>query len=254
SRLYQVMRMNKSEGRIEVSPLTPGVLASALATEMPEVEHAAHIAYPQSMNTLSTGEEAIKSNGIYAGKDLFELFSFELIKGNKRALSDDSNIVLSKQLALKLFGTVDAIIGKFVTFDNAHQFIISGIVEIDPKSSIQFDFILPFSLFEKHYSLMVPDWGRHSPETYVVLKQGADITRFNEKLGQILKEKANDEQKTIIAGQFSSGYLYDSYENGIQNGGKIDYVKLFSIIGIYILIIACINYVNLSTAVSSMRA
>jgi putative ABC transport system permease protein len=94
---------------------------------------------------------------------------------------------------------------------------------------------------------MKPEWGRHSPDTYVVLRQGADLFQFNKKIASLLKEKANDEQNTLFARQFSEGYLYGSYEDGVQSGGRIEYVKLFSIIGIFILLIACINYMNLAT-------
>ena len=253
SQIYQVMRKNHSEGRIEVSRLTPGVLADALVKEMPEVEYAVPIAYPQTTNTLSVKGKAIKSKGIYAGKDLFEIFSFDL-KGKKNGLSDENNIVLSKQLALKLFGTIDNIIGKFVTFDKDQQFTIAGVADPSPKSTIKFDFILSLGVFEKHNPMIKFGWGNHSPDTYVVLREGADIYRFNNKLDSLLKEKANDEQNTLFARQFSKGYLYGNYENGIQRGGRIEYVKMFSIVGIFILLIACINYMNLSTALSSVRA
>ncbi|MES2730550.1 MAG: ABC transporter permease [Bacteroidota bacterium] len=254
SQLYQVMRKNNSEGHIEVSRLTPGVLANALVKEMPEVKYAVHIAYPQTMNTLAVKGEAIKAKGIYAGKDLFEIFSFDLIKGGKSVLSDENTIVLSKELALKLFGTMDNIIGQLVTFDKDQQFTISGVVDTSPKSTIQFDFVLSLPVFEKHNPMIKFGWGNHSPDTYVVLKEGANFSQFNHKIGTLLKEKANDEQNALFARQFSTGYLYGNYENGIQSGGKIDYVKLFSIIGIFILLIACINYMNLSTALSSVRA
>lgn len=253
SQIYQVMRQNHSEGHIEVSRLTPGVLADALVKEMPEVEYAVQIAYPQSANTISVKGDALKVKGIYTGKDFFEVFSFDL-RGGKSALSGGNNIVLSKELAFKLFGTVDDIIGKSVTFDKSQRFTIAGIADPTPKSTIKFDFILSFDVFEKHYPMMKPDWGRHSPDTYVVLREGADLRQFNKKIASLLKEKINDEQNTLFARQFSQGYLYGSYEDGIQSGGRIEYVKLFSMIGIFILVIACINYMNLATALSSVMA
>jgi putative ABC transport system permease protein len=253
SQLYQVMRRNHSEGSVEVSRLTPGVLADALVKEMPEVEYAVNVAYPPSMNTLSVGEEAIKYKGIYASRDLFKIFSFNLIKGVKSVLSDKSNIVISEDLAFRLYGTSNDIIGKQVTFNNTQQFTVSGIFDPNPKSTIQFDFVLQLPVFEEHYPIKF-GWGNHSPDTYAVLREGIDIAQFNKKIESLLKEKTNDEQNTLFARQFSKGYLYGNYENGIQKGGRIEYVELFSIIGIFILIIACINYMNLTTAMASVRA
>lgn len=254
-RLYQVMANQQSAEGIKTIHQTPALLADALAREMPEVEFAAPAQGSFSgKQTLSVGDKHIKAEGLYAGKDYFNIFSWRLTEGNSsQVLADKSSIVISKGLAEKLFGAGQYVVGKTVEWQHDKQFTVSGVFEnIPSNSSIRFDFVLPFQIFLDANDYQ-REWSSNDPSTYVVLREGASVDGFNNKIAGYIKSKLTESKTTLFARPFSSGYLYGKYENGVQAGGRIEYVKLFSIIAIFILVIACINFMNLSTAKASKR-
>lgn len=207
--------------------------------------------------TFSSKQEDIKAVGHFADEDFFNVFSYPLLQGNRdRVLADKKSIVLSRELALKLFHTTENVIGKTVEWEHAQPYVVSGIFESDqPHSSDRFDFVLPMETFlDTHPWEKV--WGRsEEPNTYVVLKQGANVGAFNRKIEGLIKRKSQDADinLTLSTRLYSSGYLYGRYENGVQAGGRIEYVRLFSLIALFILVIACVNFMNLSTAKASER-
>lgn len=258
SRLYQVMENRQQSGGILTSPTTSALLAESLAEDMPEVEYAAAVAQaPWSENiTLSVNENNTRATGKYVGKDYFNIFSYPLIEGDKKqVLADKNSIVISEGLAQKLFGTTSNLAGKPITWQHDQQYLISGVFKNLPSgSSDQFDFVMSFELYKDRRGKGI-HWGNTAPFTFVVLKAGTDIPQFNKKIVNYLKTKTNGDIKyrTLFARQYSSGYLHGKYENGVQAGGRITYVQLFSIIAIFILVIACINFMNLSTAKAAGR-
>ena len=256
SRLFQVMANAKNADGIGTIPQTPALLAETLAKDIPEVEYAAAVVPTIGLDktTLSVKENAIRAVGQFAGKDYLNIFSWHLIEGDKnQALAKKNSMVISKELALKLFNSTENITGRTVEWQHEKQFIVSGVFEGTPSnSSIQFDYLLPFDEFldARPYE---KDWGNSDPYTYVVLKKGAHIDQFNHKIADLVKSRVKGSNTTLFARPFSSGYLYGNYENGAAAGGRIQYVRLFSIIALFILIIACINFMNLSTAKASHR-
>lgn len=254
SQLYQVMLRNETASGTEVGTEMPPVLAETLLEELPEVEHAVAEAVIPSANVLSVKDKDLKASGIYADKDYFNVFSYHLIQGDKRqVLSEPNNIVISEELAVSLFHTTENIVGRSLVFEHKEQFLISGIFSTPSNSSKQFDFILPHSVIFKHFSNLRNDWSNSMWNTYILLKEGASIAEFNNKIADVIKTKSKEDNKTLFATPYSAAYLYGKYENGVQAGGRIEYVQLFAIIAVFILVIACINYVNLSTAKASGR-
>lgn len=255
--LYKVIEHVKFDGSgVTTWKETSGPMAKALREEMPEVEFAAAV-IPGSWfgkTSLSVGEHDIKANAYYVEKDFFNIFSYELISGNKdQVLSDINSIVLSEKLALTLFNTTENVIGKTVEFEQERQFQVSGIFEnIPSNSTAQFDFVLSFELL-KDKPLGVDSWGNLGPQVYAVLKKGTLIDDLNEKVGMIVKNMYKESTRTPSLIPYSQDYLCGTYENGIQIGGRIEYVRLFSIVALFILSIACINFMNLSTARASRR-
>ncbi|MBA4055239.1 MAG: transporter permease, partial [Marivirga sp.] len=256
SRLYQIMLWYKSNDSDVTTAIIPGVVAEELSKNIPEIEKAVAVLNSIRSSTLSNDNKALKANGIYASADFFEIFSFDLIDGHRESvLSNESNIVISEELALKLFGTTQNIIGKYVEFDKKEEFVISGVVNNVPSnSSIQFDFALSLPVFVRHTGIEI-SWGESMANTYVLLSEHSDLTHLNSQMLKWLEKQGEDITKAkLFARSFSDGYLYGNYEaNAIQSGGRIDYVKLFSIVGIIILLIACINFISLSTAMASRR-
>jgi ABC-type antimicrobial peptide transport system permease subunit len=258
SRLYQVMEHRPNEGGIATTQETPALLAEALAQNMPEVEYAAAVTPPSWFMKvpLTVNDKMVKAAGLFAGKDYFNIFSWGLMAGNKnQVLADKNNVVISAQLAKALFHTTNNIIGKTITWQidsvKKHS-IITGIFKGTPaNSSVQFDFVISFAAFKEMMGITGSLDSRNSLGpffTYLVLKQGAGVKQFNTKLAGFMKSHSNGATRNMFLKPYGENYLYGSYENGVQSGGRITYVKLFSLIAVFIILIACINFMNLSTA------
>src|SRR5215470_571560 len=168
-------------------------------------------------------------------------------------LGDNSSIVISDDLAKKLFGTTENIIGKPIDFQHDTTFFVSGIFEKIPShSSQQFDFVLSFEYYHSVQS-WVKTWDNTGPHNFVLLKKGTDVNAFNKKIAGVIAANYDDTTRSLFAAKFSDNYLLNSFSHGSQTGSKIEYVQLFSLIAIFILVIACINFMNLSTAKASRR-
>lgn len=255
ARLFQVMERQQRANDIEVTEATPGLLSEALAEEMPEVEYATASSGTNEF-TLSVEERMMKATGQYVGKDFFNVFSYDLHQGDaNQVLSDKNAVVISEELAMRLFNTTENVLGKAISFPNHEKlFFVSGVFENVPaNSSAHFDFVLSFEEY-KEVSSWILDWKNNGAYTYLVLKPEVDIHQFNQKIADFVKRKEGEQHITLFAKPYSENYLYGKYENGLQAGGRIEYVRLFSIIAIFILAIACINYMNLSTAKAARRA
>ena len=255
--LFQVMMNHHNTDGITTAAATPALLARALKDEMPEVEYAvattSGIEMPLSL--LTVGGKNIKAAGQFVAEDYFKMFSYKLIEGDReQALADKSSIVISEGLALKLFNTTENLIGKPLLFQQEQQYFISGIFkDTPPNSSDQFDFLLSFEHFKEMMGQGAEDWGSTFSRTFILLREEADLQAFNEKIAGFIKSKHEKSTATLFIRPFADRYLYNEYENGVQEGGRIAYVKLFSVIAVFILLIACINFMNLSTAKAFRR-
>jgi putative ABC transport system permease protein len=256
SQLYQLMENRYYDGSLHLSDESSGILGETIARDIPEVEFAAALAPPDWYQpfTLSVGDKNLKAIGQYAGKDYFNIFSFKLLQGKKdQVLADKSSIVISEKLARRLFNTTENIVGKTIRFQHQKDFSVSGVFEEIPNhSSQQFDFVLSFE-YLKDIQDWVKTWNNEGPHNFVLLKKGSDINAFNKKISGIITKYGGDTTRSAYAVRFSSGYLDNSFVHGSRVGGRKEYVSLFSVIAIFILAIACINFMNLSTAKASRR-
>ena len=258
--IFQVMQNAQTAKGIETTEQTPGLLASALTKEMPEVEYASAVipvSWFDKKGILSDGDKHISAEAQFAGKDYFNIFSYPLIHGDKEmVLAAKNAIVISKGMALKLFNSTNNIIGKTVAWnqkDYSGNYTVSGIFEDPPaNASVQFDVLFNYELFLEQ-NPKLENWGNNDPSTYILLKKGTNIDFFNHKVAGFIKSKKEGSKATLFAQKYSDKYLHNHYENGITAGGRIEYVKLFSIIAIFILIIACINFMNLATTKAASR-
>jgi putative ABC transport system permease protein len=260
NQLYQVMQNYELANGIVTWEYTPVLLANELVQEMPEVEAAVSLnsRYVTPHGMLSYEDKHFKTSGKYASKDLFRVFSYQLLQGDhERIFTDNNSILISQNFAKKLFHPTEDIIGKTLIGNQdlyGETFTISGVFENPPSNATdQFDFILNFDLLRAKQS-WVDRWQSDAAETYLILKKGTNIAQLNEKIAGYLRPKTpTREPSTLFLQQFSKRYLYGNNENGVQAGGRISYVKIFSAIAIFILMIACINFMNLSTAKASTR-
>lgn len=260
SQLYQVMTNFHGPDAIETWEITPVLLGETFMEMFPEVESATLTSdryLPKGK--ISLADQSLEANRIFADEHFFEVFSYVLLEGDQRqVLADKNNIVISRALANKLFESTENIVGKSVEWSNAfvkQNFQIAGIFEDPgPNSTLQFD-----AVFHYDVVLAVSDrwqlaWSTNAVKTHLVLHEGTDIDEFNDKIEFFMWAK-NPKRKTnrLFVQKYSEKYLNGRYESGIPTGGRITYVKLFSLIAFFILLIACINFMNLSTAQASRK-
>ena len=261
SQLYQVLNNYHGTEGIQTWENSPMPLANALMEDFPEVEMAAFTSHAFGDGKLVSGEKSQEADRMLASERFFEVFSHDLIQGDpQHVLADKNNIVISQELAIKLFRTTSNVIGKTVEWKHPHRewinrtYTVSGIFSSPPKNSTQqFDALVHYELLGEldRYS---KEWTSTSGQTFAVLKKGTDVDQFNEKIKNYRQEKdPRTKGNTLYAQQFSAKYLHGRYENGMPVGGRIEYIRYFSLLAIIILLIACINFMNLSTAQASRK-
>lgn len=260
SQLYQVLAHHKNENGIKTIIGTAGPLAASLAAEMPEIEHSVTVipaSWFSNKGVISSGETHLKAAGQFVGHDYFNVFTCPFIQGFQKSLFADNNtIAISEEMAIRLFGSTQNVLGKTVKWNHGEfsgLYWIGGIFKDNPvNASSQFDILFNLDLYVAKRPAM-KEWGNSDPSTFLILKKNIDLTRFNSKIKHYLLSKDKNNLIQLFTARYSDQYLYGQYENGIQTGGRITYVKLFSAIALFILIIACINFMNLSTAKASGR-
>jgi putative ABC transport system permease protein len=259
ARLFQVMVNIERPAGIETTPHTPGLTARTLAVEIPEIEETVGVIEVPSQvkGLLSFDTRSVRARQCFTSDEYFDILSVPLLHVVRNGLlTEKNNIVLSDVVAANLFGAADAALGKDVDW-NGGQFTgtyrVTGIFEHLPENStVQFDAMFSFDLYmEKNPDWL--SWSNRSPLVYVLLKEGVSAEHINQKLSGFLMSKDAASASTLFLRKYSDQYLYNTYENGVQAGGRIAYVKLFSIVALFILAIACINFMNLSTARASRR-
>jgi ABC-type antimicrobial peptide transport system permease subunit len=255
--LYSVFERQYYDGKIEAFHSTPGLLAREMKKVLPEVQYAANMAW-QDKNTFAIGDKHIKQTGIPVGEDFFKMFSFPLLQGKpETALNSPVSIAISHKMANSLFGSPAQAIGKTLRYQDQRDLKVTAVYEdLANASSIKADYFLNWDLFLERNS-WAAEWGNNGPATFIVLKQGTDPVKFESKIKKFLDNYNKDQSARfrIELGiqRFSEMYLHNNFKNGKLSGGRIDYVRLFSIVAIFILLIACINFMNLTTARSIKR-
>ena len=261
ARLYQVMRISKSANGINAGVYTPGILAPALKKEIPEVEKAAMVFPPSWFNSKATvtfGDKHLKAEGQYVGADYFDIFTCPILAGSREQLFADKHAVaISDKMAEKLFGQTNDVLGKTIQWEQnefSGEYVIRAVFRHNPANATeQFDFTFNYDIaLERRDGLQ--KWPNSDPHTFVLVREGTDLRKLNARIHDFLQGRDKYEMPSLSLVKFSDRYLHDHYENGVQTGGRIVYVRLFSIVAIFILVIACINFMNLSTAKAAHRA
>ena len=208
------------------------------------------------------GDKKLYNNGGQVQKDFLRIFQFPLIKGNAGSVLDDPySIVLTESTAKALFGNQDPI-GKTVRFDNKNDLRVTGVLkDLPANSSFQFHYLVPFSFFEQTTSWVkrmrsMPFGSGNAFQIFVKLKPGVSYAQIAPKIKNIEKgtDDLNAKTTEVIMQPIAHWHLYTNYMNGKEAGGFVEYVRLFGIIGLFVLAIACINFINLTTARSEKRA
>jgi putative ABC transport system permease protein len=259
--LYQVYERNYYDGKVDASYPTQGLLAEELKKVIPEVQYAAGFEYasaPGTQNNFEANDKVSKMGGMFGGADFFTMFSYPLLQGKAElALNAPAGIAISGRMAEYFFGTPQKAIGKTIRFENKEDLQVTAVFENLPaNSSQQFDFVRSWTDFVKQND-WVNNWGNASPASFVQLRSNADPVKVEAKIKDFIYryQKKDKSFVTELAIQpYTEKYLHSNFRNGYIDGGRIEYVRLFSIVAIFILLIACINFMNLATARSAKRA
>lgn len=250
-RLYLMHNRDMFSGALWAWGTTPKIMCPTLKKDYPDVEDAVRFNNITFLTTV--GETHINSRGAFTDSGFISMFDFPLVAGNAvEALKAPTNIVLTEKFAKALFGKEDPM-GKTVRIDSNALFTVTGVLkDLPPNTSFEFDYLLPWAFSTK---LGWDDqwWGNNSVNTYVLLKPGATLDAFNRKVKGVTTSHSKETAK-VFAYPVSRLHLYGKSENGQLVGGRIAMVRLFAIIAAFILLIACINFMNLSTARSEKRA
>lgn len=254
-RIYEAWNRFAFSGELNCWPTTPKVLAATLEKDFPEIERTARADWNRN-RLFSWGDKKIYGNGMYTDAGFLEIFTFPLLKGHpKTALNDLNSIVLTASLAEKLFGNEEPM-GKTIKLDNKYLVNVSGVLKNLPKNSrFKFEYLLNWKHMEANEGGVDDNWGNNSTHTYLLLKAGANVEKLQAKLKTLKPKYDPTEPKwEMFAYPLSRWQLYSSFSNGVESGGLITFIWLFGIIAGFVLLIACINFMNLSTARSEKRA
>ena len=255
-RLYYVRENQKYDTYTATFSSTPGLLAPAMEAELPGIANTCRTSEGQMTFLFSIGDKAVYASGKYAEPSLFSMFTLPFAQGNaKTAFAQLYSLVITEKTAKKFFGDDKNVIGKTVRIDNKQDYVVTGVLkDIPENSSMQFEWVAPFEIWFQQ-SDWLHRWGNNSLATYVELKPGVDPSSVNKLLYNFIQKREPHSIARPFLFSMNDWRLYDQFENGKQTGGgRIEYVRMFSIIAWIILFIACINFMNLATARSEKRA
>jgi ABC-type antimicrobial peptide transport system permease subunit len=259
ARLYRIMTHFQLSDQIETWDYSSGRMGQAMVDEFPEVEDAVRIGHSQFQpsGVITYQNDHFQTKGLFASPNFFQVLSYELLSGQAESvLNSKDQILLSEDNALRIFGSIEKAIGQSIEVESrffSKDFIISGVFAKPPThATLQFEFVVNYDLLIDRDS-WANEWNGGYAENYLLLKEGTDIEAFNAKIENYLDDKVNNEKFTVFAIKYSDLYLYGNYQDGRLLGGRISSVQLYTLVAILILVIACINFMNLSTAQASKK-
>jgi putative ABC transport system permease protein len=253
SNLYQVLETQSYDGKKFTFAAMPGRFGPAVKQELPEIKYATRTDWGTRL-LFTLGDKSIYEVGYYADPDFLRMFSFPLLHGDiNNQLKDPTSIVITDEVAEKFFGNQNPI-GKTLKVNNDKSVTITGVVQAPPtNSNLRFSWLASFKLYEDK-NKRLKRWGNNSIQTYVELKPGTNAKALDKKFYDFIQKKDTSAVARPFLFAIRDWRLRSNFEEGKQVGGRIEYVRLFSIIALLIIVIACINFMNLATARSEQRA
>jgi predicted permease len=251
--LYKIKDSQTYDGTTFTFDATPGPLAPGIKSEIPGIKNTARTTWG-NQSLFSLDDKNIYEQGMYVDSSFLSMFGLKFIQGKAAtAFQQLYSVVISKKMAEKFFGSTN-VVGKSLRVDNKQNYVVSGVIEDLPENvSFKFDWVAPFKIYLDQNDWL-QQWGNNGIVTYVETASNANIASINKKLYNYLDTKGQGFNAKFSIYPMSRWRMYDSWKNGKEVPGRIKFVNLFSLIAWIILIIACINFMNLSTARSEQRA
>ncbi len=255
-RLYMVMENEVLADNIRTHGSTPGPMAPVMKSEIPGIGNACRVTEYDKPYLFTVGDHKVLAAGRYVDPSLFSMFTLPFVEGNaEHPFPQDHSIVITQMTAKKFFGTDRNVTGRTVRMDGKQDYVVSGVIkDIPENSSLQFEWAAPFGLFFTQNDY-IRKWTNNSLSTYVELEPTSSLASVNGQLKDYIQKRDPASNVHLFLFGMKDWHLRAQFDNGKQvAGGQITYVHLFSIIAWIVLVIACINFMNLATARSERRA
>jgi len=261
NRIYRIVAKGKMSGDDYANAKISAAMTPLLLNDYPEIENIVRF-LPDNLNLFRYKDKKhYEPHFMFVDSSVFKVFSYSLIAGDEQtALKAPNSLVLTQEAAYKYFGDENPI-GKVFKFNNEFDLTVTGIIQKPPANShIQFDMLISFETLHEYWPYVLSSRRFASCYTYVILKEGVDYKNFEMKLNGFFDRHIGDLLEPVggklscFAQPLTSIHLHSNLQNEISGNANILYVYSFGVIAILILLIACINYINLSTARSAVRA
>jgi putative ABC transport system permease protein len=254
--IYQIMANRDFNNQVFTDENMVMPLAKTLQEKLPQIKNAVVITH-QQQSILAQDNTKLKKKGYIVSDRFFKMFTWKFLEGNAAtAINDPSSIVITKSTAKAFFGNQDPI-NKVLKIDNDQNAKVTAVVSDPPgNSSLQFDYLVPFDYADENTKRAMTQWQNSSWDVFIQLNPGTDMKTLEKNINDIKYEHDPKDKKisTYFAFPMNKWHLSSDFKDGKNTGGMIEYVRLFSVIALIILLIACVNFMNLSTARSERRA
>jgi putative ABC transport system permease protein len=254
--IYMLRKILKnSDGTTSIDNAMTGPFAPVIEEEIPEVTHAVRVTWNMEM-IFRLEEKMFYEDGFYADSSFFEVFTFPLVAGDPAtALNDVNSVVISEELAEKFFGKENAV-GKSIRIraNQEQLFTVTGVFSTIPSySSLTFDYVIPFGKFYEYNKDWI-QWGNFHMRTFIQTQPNTDIAVLDEKLNEVYDRHGTWELPSFFAQPFEDVHLYDDFdETKYHPSGLILFIRIFTIVAVFIIVLASMNYTNLATAIATRR-
>ena len=256
-RIHRVWRNDLAGEEVETQGGTSKPLAETMEAEYPEIEEAVQTTWPQRF-MVTQGDERFREPGLYANADFLDVFRFPFIAGDPETALQGKSAVITDRLARKLLAKTGRRrarrLGQPINVDRWEGIAVTGVIaDVPENSSLQFAVLLPIQGFFAR-NPRAEEWGVNYLPLYVKLSEGASLADVNAKVADVVNRHEEGANEVVFLQPYEDLYLYSEYENGQLVGGRIEYVRIFSVVAVFLLLIAAINFMNLATARSMERA